>query len=291
MQPAQGAPPASDGRSDQATIQEAALVEDRTLTAHSLGAAEPWEGPVTFLDGIQRWEVVAYAGSSPIVAATVAAAARKRDGRRFTTAAESRRELLIGRPEALAAAGKVIDDWQTVALDTAEAPHPVGDVVQARVKVEQARAECEREAGRAFRKKDAGWLVVDGTLTDSPDWAADPKMLGVIKSHASLPFGGKELETWLRLPYAHRTSVYSPTSRARAPVYAWAVRLWEWEGKDLLHGLIRVEGAPTPETVAQADHVSRWLLHERAPISTPDMRWDRLLYGIHDVERYLKARS
>lgn len=290
MQPAQGLPPASDGRSDQASIQEAALVEDQELTAHPLGQAEPWEGPVAFLDGIQRWEVVAYAGSSPIVVATVAAAVRKREGRKFSTAAESRRELMIARPEALAAAGKVIEDWTTVALATDEAPHPVGDAVQARIHVEQARAECEREAGRAFRKKDAGWLVVDGSLTESPDWASDPKMLGVIKSHASLPFGGTELETWLRLPYAHRTSVYQPKSRARAPVYAWAVRLWEWEGKDLLHGLVRVEGAAQGRTVAEAQRISRWLLNERAPISTPDARWDRLLYGIHDVERYLKAK-
>jgi hypothetical protein len=284
-------PPASDGRSDQATIQAVELVEDRTLTAHALGAAEPWDGPVAFLDGIQRWEVVAYAGSSPIVVATVAAAVRRREGRRFFTAAESRRQLVIARPEALDAAGDALENWTTIALDSPDAPHPVGDAVQARLHVEQARAECEREAGRAFRKKDAGWLVVDGSLTDTPEWAADPKMLGVIKSHASLPFGGKELETWLRLPYAHRTSVYAPASRVRAPVYAWAVRLWEWEGKDLLHGLIRVEAAPDRETVGQADRISRWLLHERAPISTPDARWDRLLYGIHDVERYLKAKN
>ncbi len=33
----------------------------------------------------------------------------------------------------------------------------------------------------------------------------------------------------------------------------------------------------------------RWLLAERAPLSTPDHRWDRLLYGIHSVEAYLRA--
>jgi hypothetical protein len=284
-------PPASDGRAEQATIQAAELVDDPLLTAHSLGEAAPWDGPVAFLDGVQRWEVVAYAGASPIVVATVAAAVRRRVDRKFSTAAEVRRQLLIARPEALEAAGDAIAAWQTVALPTDEAPHPVGDAVQARIRVEQARAECERAAGRAFRVKDDGWLVVDGSLTESPDWAADPRMLGVIKSHASLPFGGAELETWLRLPYAHRTSVYAPRSRARAPVYAWAVRLWEWEGKDLLHGLIRVEAKPDSGTAAQADMISRWLLHERAPISTPDARWDRLLYGIHDVERYLKAKN
>ena len=283
-------PPASDGRAEQASIQAAELMEDGALTAHPLGAAMPWDGPVAFLDGIQRWEVVAYAGSSPVVAATVAAAVRRRVDRKFETVSEVRRQLLIARPEVLEAAGAALANWPTIALPTDDPPHPVGDVVQARIRVEQQRAECEREAGRVFRTKDDGWLVVDGSLTEFPDWAADPKMLGVIKSHASLPFGGAELETWLRLPYAHRTSVYQPKSRARAPVYAWAVRLWEWEGKDLLHGLIRVEAAPTPATVSLAGVISRWLLHERAPISTPDARWDRLLYGIHDVERYLKAR-
>jgi hypothetical protein len=35
--------------------------------------------------------------------------------------------------------------------------------------------------------------------------------------------------------------------------------------------------------------LSRRLLAERAPLSTPDQRWDRLLYGIHSVETYLRA--
>jgi len=32
-------------------------------------------------------------------------------------------------------------------------------------------------------------------------------------------------------------------------------------------------------------------LRERAPVSTPDARWDRLLYPIHDVETYLRSRA
>jgi hypothetical protein len=35
--------------------------------------------------------------------------------------------------------------------------------------------------------------------------------------------------------------------------------------------------------------LSRRLVAERAPLSTPDHRWDRLLYGIHSVESYLRA--
>ncbi len=266
-------------------------MEGTKLAAHPVGEAVPCPEPLAFLDGVQRWEVIAYAGAAPIVVATVAAAVRKREGKRFATAAESRRDIVIGRAEAIEQAGSSLDGWETRALMLEDPPHPVGDAVQARIMVERERAECELEAGKAFRRKDDGWLIVDGTLTEVPEWAADPKMLGVIKSHASLPFGGPELEAYLQLPYAHRTSLYTRTSRARAQVYSWALRLWEWEGKDLLYGLIRVEAMPESGTAARADEISRWLLHERAPISTPDMRWDRLLYGIHDVERYLKARG
>jgi hypothetical protein len=114
-------------------------------------------------------------------------------------------------------------------------------------------------------------------------------MLGVSKSHATLPFGGSDLETYLRLAPGHRTSVFQPSSRRFAPVYAWGLRLWPWEGRDLLFGLVRVEAAPTAESLARADEFSRWLLAERAPVSAPDARWDRLLYGIHNVEDFLAA--
>jgi hypothetical protein len=53
--------------------------------------------------------------------------------------------------------------------------------------------------------------------------------------------------------------------------------------------LIRVEVAPANQSSEWADTISRWILAERAPISAPDQRWDRLLYGIHRVEQYLKA--
>jgi hypothetical protein len=74
-----------------------------------------------------------------------------------------------------------------------------------------------------------------------------------------------------------------------APVFSWALRLWPWEGRDLLHGLVRIEAAPTDATLAAADQLSRWLLAERAPVSAPDPRWDRMLYGIHAVEVGLRA--
>ena len=51
-----------------------------------------------------------------------------------------------------------------------------------------------------------------------------------------------------------------------------------------------IETRAEDDALANVDQLSRWLLAERAPISAPDPRWDRLLYGIHDVEVYLRAR-
>lgn len=289
LAPSRGIPEASDGRGERATITPAELVEGGPVTAHPVGAEEPWPDTVSFLDGVQRWEPVATAGVSPIVWAEVAAAVRERRARRFHTAVARREQLVIGRAESLAAAGAALRGWRTIAVAADEPPHPIGDLSLARMAVERRRAELEREVGKEYRERSDGWLVADGSLTESPDWARDERMVGLIKSHASLPFDGADLEAYLRIPFGYRSPVFRPASRARAPVHSWALRLWPWEGRDLLYGLVRVEVAPTRDATARADRISRWLLAERAPLSTPDARWDRLLYGIHDVERFLKS--
>jgi hypothetical protein len=201
-----------------------------------------------------------------------------------------RDRLLLGRPAALAALGTVAEGLTRIPLPEDRSPHPVVDWQQARRAIDQARGRVELDAGRKYRETSGAWLVVDGALSESPQWVADPHAIGVIKSHATLPFDGPELERYLRLPPGCRTTIFAPAGREIAPVYSWALRLWPWEGKDLFHGFIRVEAAATTETLASADEISRWLLAERAPISTPDPRWDRLLYGIHEVEAFLKAR-
>jgi len=53
----------------------------------------------------------------------------------------------------------------------------------------------------------------------------------------------------------------------------------------------RVEARAHEDTVRAASRIGGWLDRERAPLATPDARWDRLLYPIHDVETYLKARA
>ena len=290
LAPAAAVPEASGGRSEQATIQPATLAEDDRLAWHAVGGPEVWPGVVAFLDGVQRSEIVGYAGCCPLAFAEVAAAVRERIDRRLVTATEVRRRLAIGRRAALDAAGDALRGLEPVPLPDGDPPHPVRDLVEIARAVERARGALEIEAGSRYRTRSEAWLVVDGSLAESPAWAADPKMVGVSKSHSALPFEGVELEHYLRLPAGHRSSIFIPRSRSLAPVCAWGLRLWPWEGKDLLHGLVRVEVAPTNGVTEPADVISRWLLAERAPVSTPDPRWDRLLYGIHAVEEYLRAR-
>ena len=289
LTPASWIPEASEGRSEEASIRPARLEEDRELTIREVGEAEPWEGPVAFLDGIQRYDIVAHHGVAPLVIATISAAVRERRERRLTTAIQRRRMLALGRPEVLAAAGDALDGLDHIPLDDDEPVHPVKDLTAVRRAVDRERGRLEIEVGEGYERPEGGWLVVDGSLTASPSWAGDPRTIGIVKSHSILPFSGTDLERYLQLPCGSRSSVFAPVLSQVAPVFSWALRLWPWEGHDVFYGLIRVEAMPNRETVRQADQVSRWLMAERAPLSAPDSRWDRLLYGIHDVEVYLRT--
>ena len=272
-------------------MRPARLIEDAPLACRAVGPAVPWPDPLAFLDGVQRLQLLAYAGSAPLLLGEIAAAVRERQAGRLRTVVEARRWLAIGRPTALAAAADALEGLAQLPLPDDEPAHPVRDLTQAGRVLDRARGALELEVGAAYRRRSDAWLVIDGSLSESPNWAADPRALGVSKSHATLPFDGPDLERYLRLPVGQRTSVFAPASRSVAPVLAWAVRLWPWENRDLFHGLVRVEVSPANGGTESADLLSRRLLAERAPLSTPDPRWDRLLYGIHSVEQYLRARA
>ncbi len=289
LTPVSWVPEASGGRAEEATVRPARVIEGDHLAWIAVETAEPFAESVAFLDGVQRSEIVAYAGAAPIVAAQIGAAVRERRGRELATAIVERRTLAIGRPAALDRAGEAIAGLELVPLPDDEPVHPVRDLLNASRALDRARGALEVQVGTAYRARSDGWLIVDGSLAESPGWAADARMIGVAKSHATLPFDGADLEHYLRLPGGHRSSIFAPATRSLAPVHAWALRLWPWEGQDLFHGLVRIEVAPVNGTPDRASTISRWLLTERAPVSTPDPRWDRLLYGIFAVEQYLKT--
>jgi hypothetical protein len=281
---------AARGRGHEPAIRRATLVEP-PLRAIDPGPAERWSAPLAFLDGVQHTELLGYVGAQPLLGARVAAGVRRRVDRVPRAAVVRHRYLVVGRGDALAALGDLPAGTEPVVLADDEPPHPVGDLDRARALVDAARTALEIAVAAAFRRDDRDCcLLVDGTLTVSPDWSGDPHMVGIVKSHTTLPFEGKDLERYLTLPVGHRSSAFRPPSRVVAPVHAWGLRLWPWEGRDLLHGLVRVETAATEAALAQANGLARALMAERAPLAA-DPRNDRLLYGIHDVERWLRARS
>jgi len=295
--PASHVPPGSPGRADLEEVAGAEAVEDAALATYSVTPDAVAPRVVTFLDGIQYWKVIGYDGVVPIVRAHLAAAARRRGAdRRMRTAAEAGRELVATaltalRPGVRAALER--SGLSLVDLPAEEAAQPGRALEAARGAVERARVELERALGERVAAALAPdeWLVVDGLLSESAVLAGHPRALGVIKSHGAQYFVGPELERALTIAAGRRTSVFRPRGRARHEVYSWYLRLWPWEGNDLLYGLVRVEARADSGTVAAASDMAGWLARERAPLATPDARWDRLLYPLWDVEQYLKART
>jgi hypothetical protein len=283
-----GLPPGSQGRHEQAATRPAALIEGSRLAVRAVGDPSPCPGPVAFLDGVQRHQVLADDGVLPVVAAEIAAAVRERRGRALATVEVRRRKLLLGRPAALDRLAAP-PEYLRVELPDEAPEHPLLDRDAAVARVDAERARLEREVAAAYRARSDAWLIVDGSLADLGADAGQGRTLGVSKSHAVLPFSGGDLRVYLGLPPGHRTSVFQPSSHRQGSVYSWALRLRDWTDRDVFFGLVRVEAAPGPETLARADEYSRWLLAERAPVSAPDARWDRLLYGIRNVEEYLRA--
>lgn len=272
------------------------LVEDGGLAVHPVVRGIPPAGTL-FLDGIQRWKVVGYDGVLPVVIAYVAAAVRRRGAdRRPVTAAGRVREFAIAPVGAMdAGRRRALEICADVVPLAEETPGQPGELIEAaRREVHRARAGLEKELAEEAL---AGlgpeeWLVVDGQLSVSARLAHHPRALGVIKSHGAQFLEGRHLQRALTVPADHRTSVFRVKGgHGRTDVDSWYLRLWPWEGNDLLYGLLRIEARAHDATLAAAPVVSAWLLAERAPLSTPDPRFDRLLYPIHDVETYLRSRA
>jgi hypothetical protein len=72
---------------------------------------------------------------------------------------------------------------------------------------------------------------------------------------------------------------------------SWYLRLRDPEGHDALWGLVRIEMSNFENPTERADEISRWILAETSPLALPDGRWDKMSYGIRDVEEFLRAIS
>jgi hypothetical protein len=278
-----------------APFGSADYVEGRLVRAIDVGGAMPAPEPMVFVDGIQRYAVEGRIRLVPIVRGYVAAAALRRERGELRVIDSGTQEFIVAPLRRLTADQRTAlerSDLPLLDCTTAERSHPILDVQLAAKVVEHRRERIEIDVTRRTLVADPEtWMVVDGSLAGIDDLSGHgaTRVLGLVKSHETQFLDGPDLEVALTLRAGHRTSVFARTAGQRATVYTWYLRLWPWEDHELLHGLVRIERPPSPLGVDEATSVSRWLLSERAPLSAPDSRWDRLVYPIQQVETYLRA--
>ncbi len=287
-------------------LLSAPVVEDDTLCARKV-SGEREVGFSAFLDGIQRSRVLAYHDSLPVVFGVVAAVIRLRVNRRlhsWTGGPLVERRVYLPMtylPEEMAAyfraAGLTVVDTTAVAPEQAvPIRHPLALLDRAVHLVQEDRERVEQTLAERWCRLEGAPIFIDGGLNKSELVARSPRAVGVVKSHRTLYVEGESLDRVFRLRGGERSSVFRIPSSKRTPVASWYLRLRDPSGHDPLFGLVRVEAADaelageSPEALtARADQLSRWILAESSPLSLPDGRWDRMVYGIRDCEEYLRA--
>ena len=256
-----------------------------------------------FLDGTQTSRVVAYADGIPVLHGTVAAVVRIRRNRRLVTwhrpvvarrLYAPLRLLPVEWSRALETLDIEVVDTTPPASQPMEAAHPftLRDVAIHHVQAD--REAAEHDLAERWCRHERAPLCIDGGISGSERVAVAECTVGVVKSHRTLYAEGDALQTVFRLRRGERSSVFRVTSPKRTPVASWYLRVRDPSGHDPMWGLVRVEvAAPTrveePAVGARADDVSRWILAEGSPLALPDARWDKMVYGIHDCEEFLKA--
>jgi hypothetical protein len=161
-------------------------------------------------------------------------------------------------------------------------------------RVQAHREALERQLAERWCALAHEPLFIDGGVSGSEAVAISECTVGVVKSHRTLYAEGPALSVVLGLGHRQRSSVFRITSSKRTTVASWYLRLRDPAGRDPMWGLIRVEIAyPAPQHLdrvgERANEVSRWVLAEASPLSLPDARWDKMVYGIRDCEEFLRA--
>ncbi|GAC1514999.1 MAG: hypothetical protein NVS1B4_04120 [Gemmatimonadaceae bacterium] len=281
----------------RARITAARLIEGTTVSPRRI-PAESGTRFTAFLHGVQRSRVVACGGTGvPIVFATVAAVIRERRERRMTTWRQTISQVLC-IPRRLDPGA-----WDTRApltcVDTLADEssgevlwHPTDLIDRAIATVQTQRQAAEQMLAKAWIEDARGMLLIDGGIGDRERVAGSASVVGVIKSHRTL-YGDGDVAGMLRsLAAGERSPVFRVAAERRAPVASWYLRLRNPRGPDPFFGLVRVEvsdGWTDDALTRRVDEISGWILSERVPLSLPDARWDRTVYGIRDCEQYLAA--
>lgn len=288
--------------SEPARLISTVIIEGGAMRARRVDGM-PVTGFAAFLDGTQGSRIVRYtANGAPIVHGTVAAVIRDRRNQRLYTWLHrvdrrlyaSRRHLPPALWSALEESGVELRDTSEPDEGAAPHEHPFALREAAIHRVQKDREVAEHLLAVEWCRREQRPLFIDGGISGAEAVAHSPCAVGVVKSHRTLYAEGDALATILALRQAERSSVFRVTSPKRATVASWYLRMRDPRGHDPMWGLVRVEIAH-PERAdeanvgTRADEVSRWILAEAAPLSMPDSRWDKMVYGVRDCEEFLRA--
>jgi hypothetical protein len=281
------------------------VIESTTVRAHRI-VDTPAVGFSAFLDGAQERHVVHYADGVPIVFGRSAAVVRQRVLRRMVTWKPPMTSARFYMPRALvpSAGWNLVRDHGYEITDTSDDAELAGDVSSAHPfsisqraleAVQRDRERLERSLAESWCVSQAEPVFIDGSIAGSDRVATAPCAVGVIKSHRTLYVSGDAMRVVQSLAVNHRSSVIRVEAYHRTPVASWYLRVRDAKGQDPMWGLLRVEMA-MPDAAERidaisdrADRISRWILAEMMPLSLPDSRWDKMVYGIRDCEEFLKS--
>lgn len=297
-------------RADQPQLISADIVEGKTLRAIIVPDVTRTmvSGFGAFLDGVQKVRMIGRHFGVPLVLGTTGAAIRVRVNRRLVTWGHHAPKLeqklylplryLPNLDETLRAGSprkygqfQVVDTSIPDASGAYPSEHPTVLLERAIRTVDRQRDALEDELAEAWCTLAGPPMFIDGGISRSPRVASSPNAIGVIKSHFTLYVEGEALKTVVGLAKGERSSVFQVTPKSRTAVMSWYLRLRDPEGHDALWGLVRIEMSKSDNPTERADEVSRWVLAESSPLALPDGRWDKMSYGIRDVEEFLRAIS
>lgn len=323
-----GVPVADMRRSPAMELQFAGAGEigNRPPALGARTGVEPVEGPIVarlipeispresrlhyFLDGAQRTFSVLRCGLVPVAATVVAAGVLRRDPTgdgvlEPGTLALEHRWLIPGiadpalddlRARITDAGMTIVDPLPERAGDDEDPVVDFGHLHELAYKAAQEiRADVEkgvltRWTQRGEWRADDSWILVDGRLPTSSF-----RSIGLVKQFTESYLSGDDAITMLSLPPGYRTTAFSPRVRRHfgedsGERLMWYIRLWDADGMDARHSLVRIEAHGGVVTTEEIDEISSWILAERTPRATGDARWATLLYPVHLLERMLKRR-
>jgi len=271
--------------------KDAPLVEGDRFQAIKVPEREE-TGFTHFLDGSQRSWMVGYQSALyPVYMAHLSAAILHRVERNVLAPTEDGYRLHAG---IFAAFADGLDPLQVAGhlhvVDPGPNLAPEAVAEKLSVGISAKRDELEQALATQF---EGGNLLMDGGIGKALLGPQDQRSIfGLVKSHRTQYFASADrLQEMGKLHPGYRTSVFQRDKNRndRVAPYSFYLRLHESPVHGPFYGLVRIELPPHPKYLAMADEIAAWVLHERAPYSLPDPRYDRLLYPIRLIEMHLKA--